>query len=208
MATSRGLAALILTLLFSTSLFAEYLYKDEVINIEPFAQQIERIGAELHEKSGVGVYLIVLKEFDQNQSIIDYEREAIKMIKEPAVLLTFSEMDKQVDIFASPESLYKDFDKESILSPLASFGGTIIPLLTAKARDIPVKEKYAAALTNGYADITEQIADSRDIVLEHAVGSGSKTFINIIRVIFYGMIVYGLFFYIKRKYFTKKSIDE
>ena len=205
MATSRGLAALILSFLFSTSLFAEYLYKDEVIDIEAFAQQIETIGSELHQKSGIALRLIILKELDQNQSIIDYEQEIIKTFNEPTVLLTFSEMDKKVDIYAHPESLYKDFDKEAILSPFSSFGGTIIPLLTAKAKDIPVREKYAAALSNGYSDISEQIADSRDIVLESAVGSGSKYFINFIRVLFYGMIAYGLFFYIKRKYFSKKE---
>ena len=204
---SRGLAALILTLLFSTQLCAEYLYKDEVIDIDAFAQQIEDIGSELKQKTGIGLYLVVIKELDKGQTVIDFEKTLTDSVEGDAVFLTFVEYDKKVDIYANPESLYKYFDKEQVLSVMPNTG-TIIPLLVAKAKDVPLREKYAAALTNGYADIAEQIADSKGIVLDHAVGSGSRDFINLLRLFFYGMIAYGLYLYIKRKYMTKKRVDE
>ena len=53
-------------------------------------------------------------------------------LEKPAVVLAFSEFDKQIDILARPESLYKDFDKQATLSPIPAFGGTIIPILTTK----------------------------------------------------------------------------
>jgi hypothetical protein len=204
---SRGLAALFFTLLFSTTLAAEYLYKDDVIGIDAFAQQIEEIGSELKGKTGIGLYLVIVKELAEGKTIVDYEKELAASVKGEAVFLTFAEIDKQVDIYASSESLYKYFDKDQILSIMPN-RGTIIPLLVAKAKDVPVREKYAAALTNGYADIAEQIADSQSIALDHAVGSGTKDFINLLRLFFYGMIAYALFLIIKRKYFSRKRIDE
>jgi hypothetical protein len=217
----RGLAALILTLLFSTTLAAEYLYKDEVITVGNlpgdanvsdervgnFVKQIEEMGAELQAKSGISLYLVVIKELPDGQSIVDYEKELAASVTGDAVFLTFAEFDKQVDIYARPESLYKYFDKDQILSIMPN-RGTIIPLLVAKTKDVPMREKYEAALANGYADIAEQIASSQNIVLEHAVGSGTKDFINLLRLFFYGMIAYALFLIIKRKYFSRKRIDE
>jgi len=204
---SRGLAALVLTLLFSTTLFAEYLYKDEVVDIPAFAEQIEAIGTELKEKSGIALYLVIIKELKEGQSIIDYEQELGASVEGDAVFLTFVEYNHKVDIHANRASLYEYFDKDQVLSVMPNTG-TIIPLLVAKAKDVPIREKYAAALTNGYADIAEQIADGKNIKLDHAVGSGSKYFINILRLFFYGMIAYGLYLYIKRKYLTRKRVDE
>ena len=53
MSILRGLAALILITLLSSSLHAEFLYKDEVVNNPVFTKQIETIGAELKAKTGV-----------------------------------------------------------------------------------------------------------------------------------------------------------
>lgn len=207
MTFTRGLAALILVLFCYTPLTAEYLYKDEVVFIESFEHDIDVIGKELREKTGVGLYVAVIKELDANQTMADFENKILDQVKEPAVLLTLSEFDKQIDIMARPASLYKDFDKEQVLSPFPN-SGTILPILTMKAKKATVSEKFAAAIQNGYTDIAEQIADSKGIVLEHAVGSSNKTIINILRLVFYGMIAYGLFLYARRKYFTKKRGHE
>jgi len=117
---SRGLAALILTLLFSNTLFAEYLYKDDVVQRETFTEEIERIGSELYEKTGVSLYLVMVRDLDENQTIAEYEVALAKELREPAVILSFVELKKQVQILANPTTLYRDFDKEQILSPNAS----------------------------------------------------------------------------------------
>lgn len=203
---SRGLAALTLYSILSTALFAEFLYKDEVVFIESFEQEIEKIGKELKEKTGVGLYVAVIKELDANQSIVDYEKAVIAQLPEPAVLLVLADYDKQIDIIARPTSLYKDFDKDQVLSPMPN-SGTILPILTMKAKKATMSEKFAAAVQNGYTDMAEQIASSRDVVLENAVGSSNKLIINIFRVIFYGVIVYAIFMLIRNKIVKKKESE-
>jgi hypothetical protein len=50
---SRGLAALILTIFFQSTLSAEYLYKDEVTHNPQFKIDVNTLGAELYEKTGI-----------------------------------------------------------------------------------------------------------------------------------------------------------
>ncbi len=61
---------------------------------------------------------------------------------------------------------------------------------------------------NGYADIAEQIAASKGVVLENAVGSANQTSIFLVKVLFYGFIVYGIFLYIKRKLYLRRQKNE
>ncbi len=226
MKISRGLAALILTIIFQTQLVAEFLYKDEVIFNPKFNVEVERLGSELYEKTGISLKLLMLKELPNDMNIVSYEKELIKEFNEPTILLTFSEMDSQVDILASDASLYKYFDKKQILSPVSSSvqafvialmsmdfsdmtsGGTILPLLAQKAKKGEVLGKYSGSMFNGYADIAEQIADSKGIELENAIGSANQNSIMLLKVVFYGIILIAIYMYIKRQLFYRRQKRE
>jgi hypothetical protein len=229
---SRGLAALIFTLLFSHSLFAEYLYKDDVVQRDSFSEEIEKIGSELYEKTGISLYLVMVSDLDENQTIAEYELALAKELKEPAVILSFVELKKQVQILANPTSLYKEFDKNTILSPNATFigavvssmmfarsfdevkeimntyGGVILPVLAERAKGDDIVNKYAVAMFNGYSEIAEQIAASRGVELESAAGSGNQIAIDVIRIIFYGVLLLFVFKYIRGKFFGPRRKDE
>jgi hypothetical protein len=220
---SRGLAALILFVCVYTSLSAEYLYKDEVIFNPAFSAEVEKLGSELYDKTGISLRLVMLKELPYDTTIVEYEKELMKNFSSPTVLLTFSEMDAKVDILAYPTSLYEYFDKKQVLSPISSpvqafvigllslnfsdmtSGGTILPLLAGKAKKGEVLGKYSAAMFNGYADIAEQIANAKNVVLKNAVGSSNQTSIFAVKVLFYGFIVYAIFLYTKRKLYARRQ---
>jgi len=226
---SRGLAALIFAVLFQTTLLAEYLYKDEVIHNPNFNIEVEKMGAELYEKTGISLRLLMLRELPNGMSIVDYEKEILKDFNEPTVLLTFAEMNSKVDILASDPSLYKYFNKKQVLSPVASpvqaflmaavyaesfedfkemsgnSGGTILPLLAGKSKKEQQLGKYSGSMYNGYLDIAEQIGLSKGIKLDNAAGNANKNSILVIKIIFYGIILIAIFMYIKRKLFYKRQ---
>jgi len=222
----RGLYALILTLSFQTNLTAEYLYKDELIFNPLFSKQVEKLGYELHQKTGISLKLIMLKELPNKMNIVDYEKSLMKDFNEPTILLTFSEMDSKVDILASESSLYDYFDKKQVLSPISSpvqafvigllnmdfsdmtSGGTILPLLAQKAKKGEVLGKYSGSMFNGYADIAEQIAGNKNVVLENAVGNANQISIMFVKIFFYGFIIYAIFLYIKRKLYIRRQNSE
>ncbi|MDO8454612.1 MAG: 3-dehydroquinate dehydratase [Sulfurimonas sp.] len=229
MKISRGLAALILTLFFHTTLTAEYLYKDELILNPKFNAEVEKLGSELHDKTGISLRLLMLKELPHGTNIVEYEKELLKEFSEPTILLTFSELDSQVDILANDASLYEYFNKKQVLSPVASpvqafimavlysksfegfkemvtdADGTILPLLAGKAKEGEILGKYSGAMFNGYTDIAEQIATSKKIVLENAAGNANKNSILLVKVLFYGFIIYAIFMYIKRKMYPRRQ---
>ncbi len=194
-------------ILFSTSLGASYIYKDEVVFLDYVNSDVDAIGKELQETTGIGLYVAVIKELPEGMDIIEYEEALLHELKEPAVLLTLSEYDKQIDILARPQSLYELFDKEQVLSPFPS-SGTILPILTMKAKDATTAEKFGAAIQNGYTDIAEQIAASKKVNLKTVPGNANKEVFYVLRVLFYGFILYALYLFIKRKYvMRKRSVD-
>lgn len=229
MLLSRGLAALTFIVFSALSLNAEYLYKDDVVKNPNFTQQINSIGAELKAKTGVSLYLVMVRDLEENQTIAEFEKKLAGELDEPAVIMTFIELKQKVDILARPVSLYEHFNKQQVLSPNATFigavvsavmfarsydeakelivnrGGTILPILAERAKGDDIVSKYSVAMYNGYADVAEQIAAYKGVSLSSSAGSGSKNFINILRVIFYGIILYAIILYIRGKYFRKKD---
>ena len=229
---SRGLFALTLTLLFSLSLNAKYLDKDEVIKNPSFTHEVEIVGKELFEKTGISLKLVMLRELPNGFSIVQYERKLLNEMKEPTILLTFSEMDSQVDILVNDTSLYKYFNKKQVLSPVASpvqamlmalvyarsledfhsmrgdYGGTILPLLAGKAKKGQQLGKYSGSMYNGYLDIAEQVAESKGIKLAHSAGNANKYAIFGLKIVFYGFILYAIIMYIRRKIYKMRHNNE
>jgi hypothetical protein len=209
-------------------LHAEFLYKDDVVKDKNFAKQVELIGSELKAKTGVSLYLVMVRDLDENQSISDFEKQISADTNDSAVIMTFVELKKQVDILARPTSLYKDFDKAQVLSPNATFiggvvtsvmyarsvdeakellshtGGTIFPILSERAKGDDIVKKYAAGMFNGYSDVAEQIAASRGVTLDNAAGTANQTFIDIIRLVFYGTLLYAVVMIVRRKIARRK----
>ena len=229
MRLSRGLAALALLVTSISTLHAEFLYKDEVVKNPEFTKQIEAIGTELRAKTGVSLYLVMVRDLDNNQSISDFEKRIASDVNGSAVIMTFVELQKEVDILAHPASLYKDFDKAQILSPNATFvgavasslifarsleeakellthtGGTVLPILGQRTEGADIVKKYSAAMYNGYADTAEQIAASKGQKLNSSAGTESQTFIDILRAVFYGTILIAVGRYAWRRYFKKRE---
>lgn len=228
---SRGLFALVLSFVFQSQLFAEYLYKDEVVHRQGFTQEVEQLGSELYQKSGVAVRLIMLRELPDGIDMYQYEENLLKDFNEPTVLLVFSEMDSQVDIQVNDPSLYKYFNRKQVLSPTASavqafvsavmlaqnweqfhelrsnYGGTILPILAQKAKDKQIVGKYAAAMYNGYIDVAHQVATTKGVTLENDPGDANQETLFWVKLLFYGFVLYGIFMYIRRKIYIRRHKD-
>ncbi len=197
---SLGLKRALALFFFSLSLFASsnFVLKNDSILPKKTVDKINQIGNELYIKTGVGLYLVAIKKMPTKR-IKDYEAQIAQELKPPFVLLTFSLEDHKVDIFNSPDTT-KLFDKEQVLSPFP-WSGTIIPLLESHSKN--PKAAIEAALLNGYADIAEQIAASKGIKLENALGSTNKNIYLILRIVFYGIIALIFINFIYRRYIKR-----
>jgi hypothetical protein len=230
---TRGLFALILIITFHTELFAEYLYKDDVIHNPKFTADIEDLGSRLYKKTGIALKLAMLKELPSGVSMVAYEKSVLKNTTIPTVLLTFSEMDKSVDIEVNDKTLYKYFNKAQVLSPVTSYvqafvlsvscarswhdfkkimshtGGSILPLLGVKSKEMTAETKYSAAMFNGYLDIAQQIARAKGVTLGDGFDSDTnQEMLFYVKVLFYGFVLYAIIMYIRRQIYKRKHKDE
>ena len=188
---------------------------------------MNKLGSELYEKTGISLRLIMLRDLPNEMNIVQYQEKVIQEFSGPTILLTFAELNGKVDIMANEPSLYEYFKKKQVLSPVASTaqaiamaiffaddvedfqdllkysGGTILPLLANKTKAGKHVGKYSAAMYNGYLDIGEQIAKSKDVSLSMATGDSSENIIFGIKIIFYSIILLAIFMIVKNKFFLK-----
>lgn len=229
----RGLYALILLLSLTSILNAKYLYKDDVVKNPDFAHEIERVGSELFEKTGVQLYLVLAKDLpSEYNSTVEYEKSLLKNFKEPVVLLTFVEFQNSVDIIARPTSLYKDFDKKQVLSPYMSLAtklvsallfarsidqaddiistpnGNMIPVLAEREKGENIISKYSVGMYQGYTDIADGIAKTHNVTLSSTPESGSRDFIDLFKILFYAIVLYAIVRYIMVTRKRKRILDE
>ncbi len=229
---SRGLFALIFTFFLQSQLFAEYLYKDEIVKRGAFTEQVEQLGSELFATTGVALRLVMLKRVPENIDVVAYERALLSEFREPTILLTFIEMSSDIDIQVNDPSLYKYFDRKQVLSPVASgvqafilalvyaksweqfhelrsdYGGSILPLIAGKAKPEQVVGKYAASMFNGYIDIAHQVATAKGVTLKNDPGDANQEALFYVKIIFYGFVIYGIVLYLRRVIYLKRQSNE
>ncbi|HHH51975.1 MAG TPA: hypothetical protein ENK76_06380 [Campylobacterales bacterium] len=158
--------------------------------------KIDEMGNELFNKTRVSVY-IYAKENYSDKKFVDtknkmefiksYESNITKQLKNPFVLLTTSLEDTHINLLMS-SSLQNKLDKDDILDKY------IIPLLASKDKN-SMYAKVSAAMFNGYASITDKVAQSKGIELKSSIGSVGTVTSTIYRVLMYTILVIGLLFY-------------
>ncbi len=184
---------LFFSLFFSNAHGLVFLKNDSIIDSRA-VKQIEIMGQELKEKTGVNTYIAAIRSL-KGVPIVTYEQNLTKQLKSPYMLLVLARDDTQVDIVSS-DDLKNKFDRDGVLSPYP-WNGTILPILASKKGE----DKYSAAILNGYGDVVDQIADSYDVKLDSSIGNANKIVIGILKVIFYSFLFLsiGILIYRKRK---------
>jgi hypothetical protein len=83
-----------------------------------------------------------------------------------------------------------------------------LPLLGGKAKKGEITGKYSAAMFNGYLDIVQQIARSKKVKLENDFGDTNQTTLLIVKILFYGFVLYGTIMYIRRLIYKRRHKNE
>ena len=165
-----------------TLLQAENFVNDkEKIIMEKAVSKINEMSSEIYEKTNIKIILNVLKQVPQGETLTTYEEKFQKTLTGSYVVVNFSELDKKINLIKSSDI---DFiDKDEILDDF------IIPLLVTKNNKVTTQQKYSAALLNGMAEISDQVANNKKIVLTSSIGSESKNFIDGLSFVIQIMIV-------------------
>lgn len=160
----------LITLLFTGVLFAQnhYILHNEAVIIDKAVTKIEKMCTEIHEKTGIGVYTSAVKSAE-GKTITEYSDAVAKELDAPYVLLAIAAYEQQVEMVMSPE-VAKYIDKDTILDEY------VIPILISHNSKATPEQKFSAAIFNGVAEITDEIAAEHNIAFANSVGSESKNF--------------------------------
>ncbi len=187
----------------TSKLEANFIYDGDGLIKEKALNKLKEIGDELYQKTGVSTALIVKRHLTQEQ-FLEIKDSYLKKLEPPYILWIFSK--KYVDrdniginkLFTS-DDLKDKFDEDSLFSPFGGSFSKIISIQNSKS------DPTAAAFLNGYSDLTDMIALSYNTKLNSSIGDETKTTIDIVRLLFYMIIIFFAIRYIRVKYFNKEK---
>ncbi len=193
--------ALILSIFFQTSLFASYKLDTNLPINDKTQAKLKEIGMELFAKTGVST-VIVAKDYLDKKSFLKIKDNYLKELKAPYVLWIFSKKYDDRDSVGinqmfSSDDLKGKFDQESLFSPF--YGSFTKLIVIQKSKSDPT----GAAFLNGYADLTDMIANSYGIKLDSSIGSETRETMDVARILMYLTFLFFAIWTIKVKFFKK-----
>jgi len=163
--------------------------------------KINSIGVELEKKVGIEVYLDIkgsnkidptLPRKERYAQVKVLEKELFNQVKsitnKPFIILTMAIDQYYTNLLYSNDKLKKIVQKDEILDDY------VIPLLASHDKNM-LKSKVSAASLNGYAQIADELAESKNIKLESSIGSAGKTVSSFWKIFMYTMVFVGIVAY-------------
>lgn len=142
---------------------------------------IQQLSSELSEKTGIALYVAVRDELvgeNAKEARVAWKEEMLSHLKAPYGVIFFVKSHKKIDIVLNPE--IKGIDSSEIITEY------MVPILMQE-KGLP-NPKVSASILNGYAQLADEIAESKKVSLENNLivdKSGSK---NLVRYSIYVML--------------------
>jgi hypothetical protein len=173
-----------------------YIITDDGLIDERAQEKIIQIGDEVKAKLGVNLY-IDLKEnngidrkLERNirvDMMKNIEADLVKNLQKPYAVLTIAVDLTYANILMS-DDLKSIIDRDDILD------GYVIPLLASKDKNT-LFAKASAACLNGFAQMGDSIAESKNITLDSSIGSEGKVAGTIWKMFMYTLVLSGIILY-------------
>jgi len=182
--------------MFNIDIFALnfVLENDNNIIAQKTVLKLNDIANELKEKTKISVYLIV-KENIVEKNLFEYiKKNHKKNFSTPYVVYALSKQRKLIDIFTSSSILEKSFDKDDVIYTKT------LKIIETPGSKAPESALYSAGLLNGFSELCEDIAGYNDVKLVNAIGNESSNIVNIIRFIFYTVMLVFLYIFLRKKF--------
>lgn len=180
--------------LFLFSISDNFVLSNDSIILEKTVEKINSIGKELRDKTNISIY-VSLNEKALGKDIKSHAKAISNGVdglsgKDYALIAVALDIQK-IDILSS-NNIKHLIDKDKILDDY------IIPFFVNKNKNTQMS-KYSAGILNGYSQLAEDIADSKNITLKNAIYSNSKDFFDLFKILIYSIFLIAIvaFLYMK-----------
>ena len=198
--------AFLLPLFLNASTFV---LKDDTLKPEAI-ELIDKIGNELLNKTNIHAYVLTTNEafpigFNLVQHVKKYESKMtipyVLYIFAPNALITEkSEITGRVGIIPSSDDVTKLYD-------YANVRDAGLNVITVKDKNTK-EDKENIGVVQAYSELADNIADTKDVEMEHTIPNDTRTLISILRIIVLIGLVFVTWIYLIRPIVMKKKYNE
>lgn len=158
--------------------------------------KILQIGSEVQSKLGVKLYVFIKENNGMNQDLPftqrkkimkDYEKMVTKDLKGSYAVLMLVLDQRHATVIMS-DDIKPLIDKRDIIDDY------VTPVLASKDKNT-LFTKTSAAILNGYAQMADALAESKELKLESSIGSGGKVISTIWKMFMYTLVLGGIILY-------------
>ncbi len=205
--TKARVGFFLLAFLLPFLLNATQFIQNDLLNTEA-TKIVEDIGDELATKTQINAYVIATNEhFPEAFNLVEYSRQYESNISKPYVILIFapnalitakSQQKGRVGLITSSDELKKLYNsgdvKDATIDVVAS-------------RDKNTKQdKYTIGIVQGYSELADQIANSRDVEMTTTIPNDTKIIIGYLKyLVFFGSILVLWIFLVRPIYIRIKN---
>jgi len=176
--------ATLLALLLPLLLNATPILKDDILKPEA-SKLIEQMADELFSKTGIHGYVVATNEnFPERFNLVEYSKKYEANTSKPSVMLIFapnaiitqkSGQKGRVGLIPSSEEIAKLYDKSDVMD-------ATIDVVAAKDKNTK-EDKFNIGIVQGFSELADQIASSKDIELTTTLPNETRIIIGILQVI-------------------------
>jgi len=174
----------LLALLLPLLLNATHILKDDILKPEA-SKLIEEIADELVSKTGINGYVVATNEnFPQGFNLVEYSKKYEANVSKPYVMLIFapnaiitakSETRGRVALLPSSKDLTELYDKADVID-------ATIDVVAVKDKNTN-EDKYNIGVYQGFSELADQIADSKNIEMTTTIPNETRYIIKILQII-------------------------
>ncbi|MDY0195965.1 MAG: hypothetical protein WC253_01305 [Sulfurovaceae bacterium] len=190
----------LLVLVFSSSLFASPIIKDELL--KPKAKEkIIVMADELKQKTGISAYTITTNDaLPRGTSMVEYAKKFEVNLNKPYIIFIFAPHNQRIGIIpSSPElsNLYNEADVKD----------AAIDVVRDEYDGNSIEDKYNIAVVQAFSELAEEVAKSKGIQLTTTIPNETQWIVNFLRVFIYAGAIAVFWIFIGRPILRRKKSE-
>lgn len=191
------LALTMLPLLLNARQLPSKLLRNDLLKIEA-VQLIDKMGEELHAKTGINAYAIATNEhFPERFNLVEYTKQYEAKLSKPYVLFIFapyatitkkSDARGRVGIIPSSAEIRAMYDYDDVRD-------AAIDIVALKDSNTD-EDKFNIGVLQAYSELADKIAQTKHVVLKTTIKDEMGTMVLILRILIYtgSLLVLWMFF--------------
>jgi len=191
----------LLVLVFSSSLFASPIIKDELL--KPKAKEkIIVMADELKQKTGISGYLIATNDaLPRGTSIVDYAKKFEANLNKPYIIFIFAPHNQRIGIIPSSPELSNLYNEAEVKD-------AAINVVRDEYDGNSVEDKYNVAVVQAFSELADQVAKSKGVQLTTTIPNETQWIVNFLRVFIYAGAIAVFWIFIGRPILRRMKSEQ